>query len=105
MSGNRLNEQCHDLCITHGRTHFGTFATHYLGRRFFFDVHPPLGKLVFAAVGHLAGLADSPDQFDAIGTTLGPSTPFVELRAVSATAGSALAPVVYVDRHACQCIY
>ena len=40
-------------------------------------------------------LTDDPDQFAEIGTVLGPSTPYVSLRAVSAAAGSALAPVAY----------
>eukprot|EP01135_Chromosphaera_perkinsii_P004852 Nk52_evm1s300 gene=Nk52_evmTU1s300 len=35
--------------------HFGKFAVMYWGRKFFFDVHPPLGKLILSAVLYLSG--------------------------------------------------
>jgi dolichyl-phosphate-mannose-protein mannosyltransferase len=36
-------------------THFGKMGSWYINRTFFFDVHPPLGKMIIGAVGYLTG--------------------------------------------------
>lgn len=67
--------------------YFKHFAGHYLDRTFYFDVHPPLANLVFAAVARLAGVPAA--------TLLG-DAPVPVLRIVSAICGTLLVPLGYV---------
>lgn len=41
--------------VVFDEVHFGGFAAKYLRGEYFMDVHPPLAKMLFAAVGLLAG--------------------------------------------------
>ena len=36
-------------------THFGKMGSWYINRTFFFDVHPPLGKMMIAGMGYITG--------------------------------------------------
>ena len=75
--------------------HFGKFASNYIRREYFFDVHPPLGKLIFAGVARLFGF-DGWFNFDKIGATFALSNvPYIAMRSVSAICGALTALMVY----------
>ncbi|CCH59398.1 hypothetical protein TBLA_0B05710 [Henningerozyma blattae CBS 6284] len=66
--------------------HFGGFAANYINRKYFFDVHPPFAKMLFAWVGALAGFKGQ-FHFDTIGLKYLPDVPYVFMRGFSATCG------------------
>ncbi|MEP6495166.1 MAG: phospholipid carrier-dependent glycosyltransferase [bacterium] len=67
--------------------HFEHHAGHYLARTHYFDVHPPLGKLLFAAEAKLFGI--SADALLA-------GVPEVALRVLPAVLGALVVPLIYV---------
>jgi len=81
--------------VVFDEVHFGGFASKYLRREYFFDVHPPLGKLIIAGVGWLAGY-DGGFTFRNIGLSYaGTTAPYVTMRMVMAAFGWATIALAY----------
>lgn len=74
--------------IVFDEVYFRQFASNYLDGHYFFDIHPPLVKLLFAALGGLSGLQPAQVATEAAGADI--------LRVLPALAGAALIPLVYM---------
>ncbi|WEW58465.1 Dolichyl-phosphate-mannose--protein mannosyltransferase 4 [Emydomyces testavorans] len=82
--------------VVFDEVHFGKFASYYLQRTYFFDVHPPFAKLLFAFVGWLVGF-DGHFLFDNIGDSyIENKVPYVALRSLPAAFGAITVPVVFL---------
>jgi dolichyl-phosphate-mannose-protein mannosyltransferase len=80
--------------VVFDEVHFGKFVSNYLTGNYFFDVHPPLAKLLIAAVARLAWV--TPDLgFPKIAAPY-PNQQFIWLRLLPALFGSLMAPLVYL---------
>eukprot|EP00731_Ephydatia_muelleri_P037232 Em0424g3a len=75
-------------------THFGKHASWYIQGKFFFDVHPPLGKLIIAVAGVLTGYNGS-FEFKEPGQVYG-DTPYVGMRVACAILGLMVVPLAYL---------
>ena len=85
----------HPNQVVFDEVHFGKFAAYYLKREYFFDVHPPLAKLINALAGWLAGF-DGSFEFDNIGDKyLDYNVPYVKMRSMPALMGSMQVPLAY----------
>jgi dolichyl-phosphate-mannose-protein mannosyltransferase len=68
----------------------------YLERTYFFDVHPPFGKLLFALMGWFVGY-DGHFKFENIGDSyIANGVPYVAFRAMPAMLGAMTVPVVFL---------
>ncbi|KAI1083209.1 glycosyltransferase family 39 protein [Whalleya microplaca] len=82
--------------VVFDEVHFGKFASYYLERTYFFDVHPPFGKLLFALMGWLVGY-DGHFHFENIGDSyIANKVPYVAFRALPALLGSLTVSVSFL---------
>ncbi|KAI9373171.1 Dolichyl-phosphate-mannose-protein mannosyltransferase-domain-containing protein [Aspergillus egyptiacus] len=82
--------------VVFDEVHFGKFASYYLRRTYFFDVHPPFAKLLLAFTGWMIGY-DGHFLFDNIGDSyIENKVPYVALRAMPAALGALTVPVVFL---------
>ncbi|PSN60833.1 PMT-domain-containing protein [Corynespora cassiicola Philippines] len=86
----------HPSQVVFDEVHFGKFASYYLQRTYFFDVHPPFGKLLFAFAGWLVGYKGD-FLFENIGDSyITNKVPYVAYRAMPATLGALTVPTVFM---------
>eukprot|EP00824_Muranothrix_gubernata_P018975 TRINITY_DN38486_c0_g1_i1.p1 TRINITY_DN38486_c0_g1~~TRINITY_DN38486_c0_g1_i1.p1 ORF type:complete len:572 (-),score=118.33 TRINITY_DN38486_c0_g1_i1:47-1735(-) len=106
----RFSGLSHPSEVVFDEVHFGGFTNNYLTRRYFFDIHPPFGKLMLALAGYLTGynaelnFKNIGDPYDLDNLCSVPATflplwqvpCFWVLRFTPALTGSLLVPVTYL---------
>lgn len=80
--------------VVFDEVHFGTFSSSYETGKYFFDIHPPLGKLMISAAGHMGGFRATASDYTTIGNTF--SDPrYIWYRILPMLAGFLLPLVVF----------
>lgn len=88
--------------VVFDEVHFGKFASYYLERTYFFDLHPPFAKMLIAFVGWLVGF-DGRFKFENIGDSyIDNSVPYIPLRALSAILGTLTVPLMFETLKECN---
>lgn len=82
----RLTAITHPRAIVFDEVYFREYALRYLDGSYYFDLHPPLGKLLLAGWAKLLGVSATVQSTD----------PAVALRLLPALAGTALVAVFYL---------
>lgn len=83
----------HPREVVFDEVHFGKFISGYFTREYFFDIHPPLGKLLIFAAGKVGGFQPG-FSFAEIGQKF-PDNAYLYLRLLPTIAGILLPLVLY----------
>lgn len=75
-------------------THFGKMGSWYINRTFFFDVHPPLGKMLIGLSGYLTGY-NGTFAFDKPGDKY-ENTSYIGMRMFCTTLGASIVPMSFL---------
>ncbi|XP_054161433.1 protein O-mannosyl-transferase 2-like [Oppia nitens] len=75
-------------------THFGKMGSWYINHTFFFDVHPPLGKMLIGLAGHLTGY-NGTFAFNKPGDKY-EDHPYVGMRLFCVTLGTLIIPQCFI---------
>ncbi|KAJ1665276.1 hypothetical protein EV178_003334 [Coemansia sp. RSA 1646] len=87
--------------VVFDEVHFGKFAGKYINGTYFYDLHPPLAKMMFALAGKLAGY-DGVFDFKSIGLDYAAAgVPYVAMRLMPALLGAVTVPATYIVARAC----
>jgi dolichyl-phosphate-mannose--protein O-mannosyl transferase len=82
--------------VVFDEVHFGKFASYYLRREYFFDVHPPLGKMLIALAGWFLNY-DGHFLFEKIGLNyIDNNVPYIGLRVFCAMWGIMVVPLGFM---------
>ena len=72
-------ERSAELQVVFDEYHFGKFVNGYITGEYFFDIHPPLGKLLLCLVAWMGGY-DGRQSWDKIGVDIPPEVNLLALR-------------------------
>lgn len=81
--------------VVFDEVHFGKFASYYLERTYFFDLHPPFAKLLIAFAGWIVGY-DGSFKFENIGDNyISHGVPYIAYRSLLGIQGTLVVPIVF----------
>lgn len=83
----------HNPIVVWDEAHFGKFANFYLQKKFYFDVHPPLGKMIIFFISYMFNY-DGSFAFES-GSLYNDNVPIKKMRMCSAIFGAMISPLMY----------